>query len=231
MTPQRRLAACAPVALAAALALVAPSGAAPSPDPRAVTTGIAHELRTQERLPSEERVEPDSREPRGAPEPDASRSAFEAGAVAQILGWAALGFVAVVIAMWLAETVPVLRAKRGLTARAGRTRAAAGARREEARPVLGSAEELAAAGRYTEAIHQLLADALAALRARLDHPIPDALTSREILRGLALSPPQRDALRTIVERVEHTWFAQRPAAAEDFDAVRASYRSFVGGAP
>jgi hypothetical protein len=47
------------------------------------------------------------------------------------------------------------------------------------------------------------------------------------VRVLALPVAERDALREIVARVERTWFAQRLAALEDYDAVRASCAVFA----
>ncbi|MEA2688288.1 MAG: hypothetical protein QOD51_895, partial [Candidatus Eremiobacteraeota bacterium] len=51
-----------------------------------------------------------------------------------------------------------------------------------------------------------------------------------ILRALKLQPPQQNALRDMIARVEHTWFAQRTAALADYDAVRASFQTFTSAA-
>ncbi len=57
--------------------------------------------------------------------------------------------------------------------------------------VLGAADELAAEGRFVEAMHVLLLQALADMRRRLDEQFADSLTSREILR--ACQAPGRGA--------------------------------------
>ena len=88
--------------------------------------------------------------------------------------------------------------------------------------VLGAADELAREGRYVEAMHVLLLQALADMRRRLGE-FADSLTSREILRHAKLSPAGQGALRDIVERVELTHFGLRPATAADYRACRASF--------
>ncbi len=75
---------------------------------------------------------------------------------------------------------------------------------------LGAADELAAAGRFVEAMHVLLLQGLAEIRQRLDEQFADSLTSREILRSTRLSDAGRSSLRDIVARVELDLF--RPAA-------------------
>ncbi len=80
-----------------------------------------------------------------------------------------------------------------------------------------------ARGRYVEAMHVLLLQALADMRRRLDEQFADSLTSREILRHTRLSAAGQAALRDIVERVEWTYFGQRPAAEADYQACRASF--------
>jgi hypothetical protein len=50
------------------------------------------------------------------------------------------------------------------------------------------------------------------------------------LRALKLQPPQQNALRDMIARVEHTWFAQRTAALAGYDAVRASFQTFTSAA-
>jgi len=151
------------------------------------------------------------------------------GSVFTMFGWVALAAAVAFIVVSLGAT---LLDRRALPVRAPRAGGAAG---DEAaatsRRVLISADELAAAGRYTEAIHQLLADALATLRRRIDDDLSDALTSREILRTVALQPLQRGALHDMIARVEETWFAQRTAASDDYAAVRTSFETFATGSP
>jgi hypothetical protein len=89
--------------------------------------------------------------------------------------------------------------------------------------VLSTADDLAAQGRFVEAMHVLLLQALAEIRERLDEQFADSLTSREILRSTKLSETGRIPLRDIIGRVEWTFFGQRPAALGDYQACRASF--------
>ena len=99
---------------------------------------------------------------------------------------------------------------------------------------LGAADELAAQGRYVEAMHVLLLQALAEIRARLNEPFADSLTSREILRSKHLSDDLRQPLRDVVGRVEWSYFGEHPAEQNDYLACRTSFaalaRSLYGGA-
>jgi len=101
--------------------------------------------------------------------------------------------------------------------------------------VLAAADDLAAAGRFVEAMHVLLLQSLADIRSRLDEQFADSLTSREILRSTRLSETGRASLRDIVNRVEWTYFGEHPAALPDYEACRASFNALIqtlhGGAP
>jgi hypothetical protein len=92
---------------------------------------------------------------------------------------------------------------------------------------LGAADELAAAGRFVEAMHVLLLQSLAEIRARLDQRFADSLTSREILRHAKLSETGRSSLRDIVNRVEWTYFGEHPAALADYAACRVSFNALA----
>jgi hypothetical protein len=81
---------------------------------------------------------------------------------------------------------------------------------------LGPAEALAADGRFAEAVHRLLIDALAFLAARASHSIPRSWTSREILGALRLTPTAREALRALVDAVEISRFGGRPVGEADW---------------
>ena len=101
--------------------------------------------------------------------------------------------------------------------------------------VLGAADDLAAEGRFVEAMHVLLLQSLADIRAGLDEQFADSLTSREILRSTRLSEAGRAPLRDIINRVEWTYFGEHPAALPDYVACRASFNALVqalhGGVP
>ena len=114
--------------------------------------------------------------------------------------------------------------------------AAAGGEARTPAVVLGAADDLAAEGRFVEAMHVLLLQSLADIRAGLDEQFADSLTSREILRSSTrLSEAGRASLRDIVNRVEWTYFGEHPAALSDYQACRASFNALVqtlhGGVP
>jgi hypothetical protein len=94
--------------------------------------------------------------------------------------------------------------------------------------VLGAADDLAAEGRFVEAMHVLLLQSLADIRAGLDEQFADSLTSREILRSSTkLSEAGRTSLRDIINRVEWTYFGEHPAALPDYEACRASFNALI----
>jgi len=88
---------------------------------------------------------------------------------------------------------------------------------------LAVADELAGQGRYVEAMHVLLLRGLVEIRARLDEPFADSLTSREILRSPRLPEKARESLRDVVGRVEWTYFGEHPAVRDDYLACRTSF--------
>jgi len=101
--------------------------------------------------------------------------------------------------------------------------------------VLGAADDLAAQGRFVEAMHVLLLQGLADIRARLDEKFADSFTSREILRSTKLSEAGQSSLRDIINRVEWTYFGEHPAKQADYVACRMSFsalaRALHGSAP
>jgi hypothetical protein len=101
--------------------------------------------------------------------------------------------------------------------------------------IVEAADELAAHGRFVEAMHMLLLHGVAHIRQRLDRQLSDSLTSREILYSANLPEAARTPLRDVVNRVELTYFGQRPAGPADYTACRESFnalaRSLYGSAP
>jgi hypothetical protein len=124
------------------------------------------------------------------------------------------------------DMIPILRMRHG-GAWGGDEDTPADARPRTPAAVLGAADELAAQGRFVEAMHVLLLQALADIRQRLDEQFADSLTSREILRSTKLSDAGRAPLRDIVDRVELTYFGQRPAELPDYQACRASFNALT----
>ena len=93
--------------------------------------------------------------------------------------------------------------------------------------IIEAADELAAAGRFVEAMHMLLLQGLAHMRARLDEQFSDSLTSREILYSTKLPEAARVSLRDVVTRVELTYFGKQPAGLDDYTACRASFNALA----
>jgi len=93
--------------------------------------------------------------------------------------------------------------------------------------VLEAADELAAAGRFVEAMHVLLLQGLGYVRQRLNQQLSDSLTSREILYSTNLPAAARAPLRDVIARVELTYFGKRPAALADYTACRESFHALA----
>ena len=85
------------------------------------------------------------------------------------------------------------------------------------------AEALARDGRFVEAMHELLLEALGEIRARLGDRLADSLTSREILRKAPLTENGQAALREIIGRVEWTYFGEHPGQRNDYLVCRDSF--------
>jgi hypothetical protein len=122
------------------------------------------------------------------------------------------------------DMIPLLRA-RGSESWTESEEIGADIARRDPTVVLAAADELAREGRYAEAMHVLLLRGLADIRARLDEPFADSLTSREILRSTRLPERARDSLRDVVGRVEWTYFGEYPAGQDDYAACRVSFNA------
>jgi hypothetical protein len=90
-----------------------------------------------------------------------------------------------------------------------------------------TADDLAQEGRYVEAMHVLLLQALDEMRNRLDQRFADSLTSREIMRRANVSADAKTALRDIIGWVERAYFGAHLAAAGDYAACRRSFVAFA----
>jgi hypothetical protein len=144
--------------------------------------------------------------------------------------WIAVAIGVVILLYAFRDLIPVLRAGRGSSwtedAAAGLT---AGSRPPEI--VLEAADDLAAQGRFVEAMHVLLLQALNDIRRRLDEEFADSMTSREILRSRKLSDTLRRPLREVINRVEWTYFGGHPADRDDYLACRASFSALAQALP
>jgi hypothetical protein len=85
------------------------------------------------------------------------------------------------------------------------------------------ADELAAQGRFVEAMHVLLLQGLDEMRMRLDLRFSDSLTSREIVSRSNAPADAKVALREIIQWVERAYFGDHPADRTDYDACRRSF--------
>lgn len=90
---------------------------------------------------------------------------------------------------------------------------------------LESAERLAAAGRFAEAIHVLLLETLAALSRAAQ--LAPSLTSREIVSRVPLPARARDALAGLVLAVEISRFGGTPAGERDYRACLERFHAFI----
>jgi hypothetical protein len=93
---------------------------------------------------------------------------------------------------------------------------------------LQRAETLAAAGLYMEAMHELLLQCVADVRAARTFRLDESLTSREILHRATLPPEGADALADIISSVEWTYFGRRPADALHWQECRARFDQVRG---
>lgn len=91
------------------------------------------------------------------------------------------------------------------------------------------AERLAAEGRWAEALHALLLQAIRLLAARLPAPPPPSSTSREVLRLVPLSGEARQAFAGLVQAVELSLFGGAPVGPEEYAENRERYRAVAGG--
>jgi hypothetical protein len=86
-----------------------------------------------------------------------------------------------------------------------------------------AADDLAAQGRFVEAMHVLLLLGLDEMRLRLDFRFADSLTSREIVVRSNAPADAKTALREIIQWVELAYFGDHPADRNDYDACRRSF--------
>jgi hypothetical protein len=148
--------------------------------------------------------------------------------------WIVIGIAVAIMLYAFRDLIPILRSSQG-DDWMSEDAIGGGGKAGSPAAALGAADDLAAQGRFVEAMHVLLLQGLAAIRAGLDEEFADSLTSREILRRARLSEPGRASLRDIVNRVEWTYFGQYPAALADYEACRTSFNTLTqalhGGAP
>ncbi len=141
--------------------------------------------------------------------------------------WVVVGLALGILAYMCRDLIPGLRSGGAGAWDSDGPLPAADAASADPAVVLEAADELAARGRYVEAMHVLLLRALAEIRQRSEEQFADSQTSREILRSAKLPDAARAALRDVIARVELTYFGERPAAETDYQACRASFNALI----
>jgi hypothetical protein len=96
-----------------------------------------------------------------------------------------------------------------------------------ARGLLGDADALAAAGRFSDAAHLLLHRSIADIEERRPATVRKALTSRDIAGLPSIPPSPAAAFGAIVRAVERSLFGRRPLEEADWRDCRAAYERFA----
>jgi hypothetical protein len=154
------------------------------------------------------------------------------GGVAQLLLWGALAAVVVLLLVHLMRHRGMLVGGGDPTVDDAPTGTTGAAQSAAMIGLLGQADELAARGDWTEAIHLLLLASVDNLKRRLGQNVPAALTSRELLAHVSLPDGGRTAFADLVNAVEFSHFGGKPAGRDLYDACRRHYsRLWAAPAP
>lgn len=92
------------------------------------------------------------------------------------------------------------------------------------------ADRLAAEGRWADALHALLLQAIRSLSERSPTPLPPSFTSRELLALAPLSGEARQAFAAMVRAVEGAWFGGLPVGPEDYRENRERFQRIAAEA-
>jgi len=147
--------------------------------------------------------------------------------VLKVLFWAGLAATAALVLWLIVRDLPLARRFLGKPAASAGQPEAWRPSGAAAHALLAEADQLAAAGRYDEAIHLLLFRSIQDIGATRPAAVRAALTSRDIVDAAPLSESGRAAFRRIAAAVERSFFAGRAADRETFDACRAHYQAFA----
>jgi len=142
--------------------------------------------------------------------------------MARVLLWTAVIAGASVLAYFIYEVLPVFGVAR--PPRWDNSADSTDTARSIDAAARAAADELAAQGRFVEAMHVLLLQGLDEMRMHLDLRFADSLTSREIVSQANVPASAKTALREIIHWVERAYFGDHPVDRNDYDACR---RSFV----
>jgi hypothetical protein len=161
--------------------------------------------------------------PVGRAEP--KRACFELPSIGNWLLWAVCG---VLVALVLFGVVRALidwrRRPRPAAAAAPAAAATVGTA-----PALEDFEQLAAAGRFAEAVHAMLLQAFVLLAEQRGRPWPRAETGREILAAVGGFGIADGGLRGVFATVEGSHFGGRGVSATDFADCRQQFTSWRAG--
>ena len=147
--------------------------------------------------------------------------------MARVLLWTAVIAGAGVLAYFIYEVLPVFGVARPLRWDNSADSTDVTARSIDA-AARAAADELAAQGRFVEAMHVLLLQGLDEMRMHLDLRFADSLTSREIVSRANAPVSAKAALREIIQWVERAYFGDHPVDRNDYDACRRSFVALSG---
>ncbi|KQZ65569.1 hypothetical protein ASD67_00170 [Sphingopyxis sp. Root1497] len=159
---------------------------------------------------------------------DAVRSLFDwLSPLGEPLLWIG-GILLVLLLLYLfvpafAQWVDDLRYRRKRQALADEADLAGHAEAGAARILLGEADELAAAGRYAEAVHLLLYRSVADISDRRPGLVQPAMTSRDLAAATDLPGVAREAFSRIARAVEISLFGGRAIDAGAWEQCRTAY--------
>jgi hypothetical protein len=154
----------------------------------------------------------------------------ELGAVAEMLLYLLLAAGIVLAVFALVQRLRSRSASAGLEPPEAPREEAVPRRPERPAPELDDAGRLAAEGRWDEALHMLLLQAIRILSGRLPAPLPPSSTSRELLRLVPLSAEARQAFAGMVRAVELSLFGGAPVGPEEYRENRERFRIVSGRA-
>lgn len=98
---------------------------------------------------------------------------------------------------------------------------------EEARALLRNADELAAEGRFEDAVRALLHRSIDDIELRSPRSVRQAQTGREIAQLPVLSAAASEAFAPLVRAVERSWFGGARLDENDYNACRKAYADFA----
>ncbi len=148
------------------------------------------------------------------------------GVNATVLMWILGGVIALCLTVLIWRIVqPLIEGRR--VAEAGAQAVEWVPQRDAVLALLEDADWLAAEGRFDEATHLLLQRSIHQISETRPDWLHPATTAREIAANRALPDRARIAFATIATRVERSFFALIPLAADDWQAARTAYADFA----